>query len=235
MKQLSFAERRRRDGKARKKPGRKPGPRPAISHEARPAHHKWNPLHITLRAIAGLPSFRQQLLVAAFERAVRDTRRPDFRIVEHSIQTDHIHLAVEADSNDALTRGMKSFTVRANRLFNVASGRGRGRVWRDRYHRRDLTTPRQVRNALVYVLNNARKHRTISLEGLVIDPCSSAAWFSGWSLPRTRPAEGTRPGEEPRTALLRYLWKKHGLIHPTETPNAELRGARPSTPRSRWC
>lgn len=235
MKQLSFSERRRRDGKARKKPGRKPGARASIPHETRPDHHKWNPLHITMRAIAGLPSFRQQLLVAAFERAIRDTRRADFRIVEHSIQVDHLHLAVEADSKEALARGMKSFAVRANRLFNVACGRGRGKVWRDRYHRRDLTTPRQVRNALVYVLNNARKHRTISLGGLVIDPGSSAPWFSGWSLQRTRPAERTRPGEEPRTALLRYLWKKHGLIHPTETPNASQRQSRPSMPRSRWC
>ena len=235
MKQLSFAERRRRDGKARKKPGRKPGARASIPHQVRPAHHKWNPLHITMRAIAGLPSFRQQLLVAAFERAIRDTRREDFRIVEHSIQVDHLHLAVEADSKEALARGMKSFAVRANRLFNVASGRGRGKVWRDRYHRRDLTTPRQVRNALVYVLNNARKHGTISLEGLVIDPGSSAPWFSGWSLPRTGLAEGPRPGEEPRTALLRYLWKKHGLIHPMETPNASMRAERSSSPRSRWC
>ena len=234
MKQLSFAERRRRDGKARKKPGRKPALRPAMPHVARPVHRKWNPLHITLRAIAGLPSFRQQLLYAAFERAVRDTRRGDFRIVEHSVQPDHVHLVVEADSKEAIASGMKSFSVRANRLFNVATGRGRGRVWRDRYHRRDLTSPKQVRNALVYVLNNARKHRTISLDGLHIDPCSSAAWFGGWSLSRTRATEGPRPTESPRTALLRWLWKKHGLIHPLETPNASLSISRPAISQSRW-
>lgn len=234
MKQLSFAERRTRTGKARKKPGRKPGPRPAIPHVTRPKHEKWNPLHITMRAVSGLPSFRQQLIFAALERAVRATRREDFRIVEHTVQVDHLHLVVEADSKEALARGMKSFSVRANRLFNIASGRGRGRVWRDRYHRRDLTTPRQVRNALVYVLNNARKHRVIALDGLFIDPCSSAPWFAGWSLPRSCPEEAPRPGELPRTALLRYLWKKHGLIHSWETPNAALRGSRPAASQSRW-
>lgn len=234
MRQLSFAERRRHDGKPRKKPGRKPRARPPIPHVARPQHHKWNPLHITLRAIAGLPSFRQERLFNAFERAVRDTRRADFRIVEHTVQSDHLHLVVEADSKEALARGMKSFSVRANRLFNSASGRGRGRVWRDRYHRRDLTTPRQVRNALVYVLNNARKHRAISLHGLCIDPCSSAPWFSGWSIPRSRIAEGPPPGEPPRTALLRHLWKRHGLIHPLETPNAFLASKHVPTSRSRW-
>ena len=208
----------------------------SIPHVARPVHKKWNPLHITLRAVAGLPSFRQQLIHAAFERAVHDTRRDDFRIVEHSVQPDHVHLVVEADSKEALARGMKSFSIRANRLFNVASGRGRGRgrVWRDRYHRRDLTSPRQVRNALVYVLNNARKHRTITLAGLHIDPCSSAPWFDGGIIPRTRAAEGMRPGDRPRTALLRALWKKHGLIHPTETPNASLHASRPRSSQSRW-
>jgi hypothetical protein len=65
-------------------------------------------------------------------------------------------MIVEADDNDALARGMTSLSVRANRLFNAAHGRGRGRVWADRYHRRDLTSPSQVRNALVYCLANVK-------------------------------------------------------------------------------
>jgi hypothetical protein len=56
---------------------------------------------------------------------VRRTRRVDFRVVEFSVQDDHLHLIVEAYDNDALARGMKSFSVRANRLFNAALGRGR--------------------------------------------------------------------------------------------------------------
>jgi hypothetical protein len=34
-----------------------------------------------------------------------------------------------------------------------------GRVWGDRYHRRDLATPHEVRHALVYVLDNVKKHQ----------------------------------------------------------------------------
>ena len=48
-------------------------------------HKYWNPLHVTLRAVGGLPSFRAQVLYAAFERAFRTTRRDDFRIVEFSV------------------------------------------------------------------------------------------------------------------------------------------------------
>ena len=155
MRQLTFEQRPTRAGKKRQLLGRKPGPRPNVRHRERAEHKYWNPLHVTLRAVRGLPSFRLPTLYAAFERAVRGTRREDFRIVEFSVQSDHVHMIVEADDNAALTRGMKSFTVRANRLFNAAHGRGRGRVWADRYHRRDLESPSQVRKALVYCLKKA--------------------------------------------------------------------------------
>ena len=115
-----------------------------------------------MRAVRGLPSFRAQTLFRAFDRAVRRTRRDDFRVVEFSVQDDHLHLLVEADDSDALARGMKSFSVRANRLFNAALGRGRGRVWGDRYHRRDLTNAKQVRSALVYCLQDYRKHHSLA-------------------------------------------------------------------------
>ena len=143
-----------------------------------------------------------------------------FRVVEFSVQDDHLHLIVEADDNDALERGMKSFSVRANRLFNAASGRRRGRVWGDRYHRRDLTGARQVRNALVYCLSNYKKHFGITSGTPRIDVCSSARWFRGWTAVRQHD-DGPRPTEEARTALLSTAWwKKHGHIHPGEAPRA---------------
>jgi putative transposase len=215
--QLTFADRPRLDGKTRKRAGRKVEPRPSVRHRVRPEHAYWKPLHVTLRAERGLPSFRREILYTAFERAFRTTRREDFRIVEYSVQDDHVHLIVEADDKDALARGMKSFAVRANRLFNAALGRGRGRVWGDRYHRRDLGSARQVRNALVYCINNYKKHQPAARSGWHIDPCSSARWFQGWIAVR-RHDDGLRPTEDPLTVLLRDAWKKHGLIHPAERP-----------------
>ena len=191
-----------------------------MRHRARPTHKYWNPSHVTLRAEKGLPSFRQQTLYAAFEEAFRRMRREDFRIVELSVQDNHVHMIVEADDNDAFARGMKSFSVRANRLFNAALGRGRGRGWGDRYHRRDLTDARQVRNALVYCINNYKKHLGMSHGLMRIDPCSSARWFEGWTAIRTA-NDGLRPTPEPRTVLLARAWKAHGFIHPGEVPRAD--------------
>src|SRR5690349_20181041 len=181
-KQLSFEDRRAltRSGRKKKRPGPKPALRPKVRHRPRPVHGHSTPLHITMRATSGLPSFREQTLYRAFELAVRTTRREDFRIIEFSVQTNHLHLIIEADDNDALARGMKSFSVRANRLYNAAHGRMRGRVWGDRYHRRDLASARQVRNALVYCLCNYKKHYRVTSGAPRIDPCSSARWFDGW-------------------------------------------------------
>ncbi len=219
--QMTFEERRKytRAGKRKKRPGPKPGARPNVRHRTRAELKKWNPIHVTLRGVQGLPSFRTQVIYPAFERAVRTTRREDFRIVEFSIQRDHVHLVVEADDAGALARGMKSFTVRANRLYNAAHGRMRGRVWSDRYHRHDLKTPFEVRRALVYCLQNIKKHNAVAEGVRSIDPCSSARWFTGWNATRTFLTEdGDRPSEVPRTLLLRTLWKKHGLVDPTERP-----------------
>ncbi len=156
-----------------------------------------------MRAIRGVPSFREQVLYRAFEKAFRTTRREDFRIVEYSVQTNHVHLIVEASDNDALARGMKSFSVRANRLVNAASGRKRGRIWGERYHRRDLTSPQQVRNALVDCLANYKKHLGRSRGESRIDFCASARWFQGWraSAPKNQthaPPKKRRPSSSRR-------------------------------------
>lgn len=90
-------------------------------------------MHITLRRRSGLPSFREQLvheLVVASMARLNDHR---FQIVHHSIQTNHIHLVVEADDRDVVTRKMSGFAIAfAKRLNNQLLGGRRGKVWSDR-------------------------------------------------------------------------------------------------------
>ena len=73
---------------------------------------------------------------------------------------------------------MRSLTIRIARSVNDSVGR-HGRFWADRWHGRALTSPRQVRTALVYVLANFRKHARRALAP-GIDPFSSGLWFDGW-------------------------------------------------------
>jgi hypothetical protein len=91
----------------------------------------------------------------------------------------------------------------------------RGHVWHSRYHARLLRTPREVRNALVYVLNNWRKHGRTA-DGL--DPRSSARWFDGWR--NVVPAVMGPAVRAARTWLMRIGWRKHGRIAVVESPQA---------------
>jgi hypothetical protein len=138
------------------------------------------------------------------------------------VQRNHLHLLVEAAGKEALGRGMKAISARVARAVQRAFDL-RGSVLHGRYHLRVLRTPREVRNALAYVLLNARKHwreRHGSPPPEGLDEASSGRWFQGW-----RRASGSRepPPERsevapPRTWLLSAGWRRHGLIDPTEVP-----------------
>ena len=207
-----------RPGAGRKRRG---GARPQVVHRVRPVHARWKPVHVTLRAHRQTPNLRTQVLARAVEEAVRLTRPEGFRVVQFSTQADHVHALVEADTHEALVRGMRSLSVRIAKRVNRALLRPglRGKVWGDRYHRHDLTTPREVRNALVYVLANFKKHLGLRSGAPVIDPCSSAPWFQGWVAHRKLP-EGDPPVVPAETKLLGVLWQRRGLVHPGERPSA---------------
>ena len=144
-------------GGRRKGAGRKPGPRPIVLHRARAEHKSRFPLHVTLRARADVGSLRGARLYPTIEAAIAAGSRSVFRIVHFSVQGDHMHLIVEARDKTALSMGVRGLMIRVARALNRAAGRS-GPVWADRYHARDLRSPREVRNALCYVLLNARKH-----------------------------------------------------------------------------
>jgi REP-associated tyrosine transposase len=101
--------------------------------------------------------------------------------------------------------------------------RRRGPVLAERFHARALRTPREVRNAIAYVLLNARRHARRIWSGLAVDPASSGRWFDGW---RRNPLMDVRmsdpiPVARPRTWLLAIGWRRHGLIDPSEIPGGK--------------
>jgi REP element-mobilizing transposase RayT len=206
--QLSFAHKKTWGG-PRVSSGRKAGLRPNVRHRTRPMHEAENPVLVTLRRAKGLPSLRVDRLHRMLREAIRATRREGFRIVHYSVQADHIHLIVEAADPALLSSGMRSFAVRAAMLVNRRVLMRRGHVWGDRHHRRELTTPSEVRNALVYVINNHLKHGEWEV-GLV-DPCSSAPWFKGWMHRREPEPPEPDAGAPPSTWLLEKGWSTVGL------------------------
>src|SRR5262245_26858601 len=198
-----------------------------VPHRRRPVHDPRVPVHVTLRESPRLPSLRRGALFADVRRALAAASGARFRIWQFSIQSNHLHLLVEAEGATGLARGCQGMAVRMARAVNRVLGR-RGPVWAERYHARWLRTPREVRNALLYVLQNARKH-VAGARGM--DPCSSAAWFTGWRTPAPQ-APGPAPVRAPRTWLARVGWTLHGLLDATRD-HPRGAGARASPTRTR--
>ena len=200
--------------------GRKPGPHPRVPHRRREGVAARFPAHVTVKLLFDLPSLRSVILVRAVERSFAAARdRSDFRLVHYSLQTTHAHLLVEATDANALARGMMALGARIARALNRTFGR-RGQVLAERFHARILRTPREVRNALAYVLLNTRRHARRLWSGVRADPASSGRWFDGWRREPLRDERNvaTIPVTQARTWLLAIGWRRHGLIDPEEIP-----------------
>jgi len=120
-----------------------------VPHRARPIHNAQHPVHVTLRVVAGVPSLRRRDLFAAILGSIAATNQSEcprlgdrtFRIVHFSVQTNYIHLIVEAEDKPTLRAGLMSLSIRAARGVNKARGKT-GKVWGMRYFARPLTAPR---------------------------------------------------------------------------------------------
>lgn len=215
-------------GGARRGAGRKranPKARTRVPHVKRPSHTGRHPVHVTLRAKHGLPSFRQQRVHQVLAGVLRDQRRrrykDTFRVLHFSIQTNHLHLIVEADTERGITDGYKplragvsgleiAFAKRLNRLLHR-----KGKVWSDRYHRHDLKTPRETWFGLAYVFGNYTHHGGRSYGAGVVDLYSSACMFDGWAEPCFVPLEADRwrwPVCRAHTWLAGVGYLKHGRL-----------------------
>ena len=231
----------RQHGGAREGAGRPRQPGSGVPHRHRPRVRRGQPLHVTLRLRQGLPTLRQKRAYRAIHAAfVQGCSWDGFRLVHYSVQRNHLHLLVEAPSARALARALQGLGVRLARALNRVFCRT-GRLFADRYHARSLTSPREVRNALRYVLSNARRHaveRRAWFDGW-LDPYCSGVWFEGWRCthgtapalgviePRAAPLGMGDPrfvaGAEaetvaPRSYLLRRGWCRHGLIEVDARP-----------------
>ncbi len=195
--------------------GRKQRKDSGVSHLQRDKLAARHPVHVTLRLQKGLPTLRKKRPYRAILRCfAAGCERNGFRLVHYSVQSNHLHLMVEAKDRTALSRGMQGLCIRIAKALNRLWER-KGSVFADRYHDRILRSPREVRNALRYVLNNAMRHGIMEIG----DMFSSARWFDGWSgMRKGVVSDLTRPLALARTWLLTTGWRKGGLLDPCLAP-----------------
>lgn len=161
-----------------------------------------SPVHVTIRVCKGVPRLQSRTGMRVIRSAFSIARdRLGMRITQYSIQANHIHLIVEAMDRHALSRAMKGLCVRIARRLNRAAKR-RGQVFSDRYHAHILRTPREVRNAVRYVMNNSRTHakRAGRPWRWTIDP------YAGGPCTKSFLETCKSLIIEPRSYLLRTVW-----------------------------
>ena len=204
-----------------------------MPHETRAAHDANHPVHVTIRRVALGPSFRTQLVCGAIRRVIAATKGKGVRVLHYSVQENHLHLMVEAKNAADLSNQMRTLFSRIAFAVNAIAQR-HGRLFRDRHHRHALKTPREVRNALVYILFNDRRHHAHPPSALgatpTVDRCSSVYWFHDWAPSDKPPAScilplSESPTSRPETWLARWGWHRGApsrLLRFSETPRTSL-------------
>ena len=190
--ELAFERKSRRGGR-RENAGRKPnGVEAGRPHTRRQRIERLLPVHVTVRMADHVYNLRSKRSFSIIGRAISIAAdRFGVRILEFSVQGNHMHLVVEAAAHEALSRAMQGFSIRVAKGLNAMMKR-RGRVLADRYFARVLDSSTDARKVVHYVRNNFRKHmaeigKPISWQ--YVDP------FASPSAPIELPA--------PRTSLLR--------------------------------
>ena len=214
----------RQHGGKRQGAGRKPkAGKAGVDHRQREALASRFPAHATMKLRSGLPRLRNSREYAALRAAFREgCDRKGFRLTHYAVLNDHLHFLVEAADRASLARGLQGLAIRIARALNKLWQRS-GRVFADRYHDRILKTPREVRNALVYVLGNGKKHAAEGRAVRVpqaIDMFTSAPWFDGFREAFTvRGIEAMpRPVTLAHTWLLTIGWRRCGLLSVHDLP-----------------
>ena len=180
--------------------------------------------HVTLRLCWDVKSLRTKERVRVVRQVLaRGCAKPGFRVTQYTVMSSHLHMVIEADSKRRLSSGMNGLASRLGRRINDVSGRT-GRVFADRYHAHVLRSAREIRNSLAYVLLNLRRHTARNGRCYLKpepDPFSSGPMFDGWKEKReTSPPD---PDEGPCIAeplgwLLKFGWRRRGLISLSEVP-----------------
>lgn len=120
-----------------------------VAHRAREKVKHYHPLHINFKFRTFI---KKKASLRILKRALINARKQGLRIVHFSMQSNHIHLIIEAKDNSVLSSGMRALTV------TFAKGLKKGKVQLERYHLHVLKTKRETKHAVHYVMFNQQKH-----------------------------------------------------------------------------
>jgi REP element-mobilizing transposase RayT len=128
-------------------------------------------VHVTVRVRNDVWNLRSSRCYRRISACLEKTvGRFGLRVIEYTVLGNHVHFIVEADTTEALSRGMQGLAIRLAKSLNALMDRS-GPLFADHYDGRLLTTPTELVRAIAYVLRNQEHH--FGMRGR--DPFSSDA------------------------------------------------------------
>jgi putative transposase len=164
-----------------------------MPHTVRPRVSPHKPHHVTVRVTKRTWNLRSQRCYRPIASALA-TLRAGLRIVQYTVQHNHLHLIVEANDRRTMSNRLRTLLSRIARGINRVMG-AHGPRFEDRYHEHILSTPSETRNALLYVAGN----RAVHLARWGGDPPADDPFTSNAALIQC-----------PRSWLLREGWTRAG-------------------------
>jgi len=129
---------------------------PHIKREALPAK---TPVHITIKINKEYKGLRNKTFLSITKLAIKKARLKGLRVIYFTIQFDHLHLFIEPKNMRELSNGIRSLVcAMAERMRRHLKLDKLKSFVKDRYHLHILKTPREVKNAIKYILGNTIKH-----------------------------------------------------------------------------
>jgi len=136
-----------------------------IRHTSRDEIKRLTVLHLTVKIDKAKAKLKNKETLKLLHKAILKARKQGLGVVHYTLEYDHIHLMVETANNKILGKGMQAFGITLSKGINKIKAL-KGRVFKTRYHYRKLKTPKEIKNALNYILGNAVKHRSSTFVNL---------------------------------------------------------------------
>jgi len=129
-----------------------------IRHIERPRFSRPRSFHLTIKVKSNKADIQNKKILKALHHAIKRARLKDLKVVHYTLEYNHIHLLVEAGCNRRLHSGMQAFGISLAKAINRIKA-AKGTVYKHRYHYRQISSPRDLKNVLHYIFHHGIKHK----------------------------------------------------------------------------
>lgn len=129
-----------------------------IRHIERPRFNRPRSFHLTIKVKSNKADIQNKKILKALHHAIFRGRLKGLKIVHYTLEFNHVHLLVEASCNRVMHSGMQALGISLAKAINRFKSL-KGSVYKHRYHYRQISSPRDLKNVLHYIFHNGIKHK----------------------------------------------------------------------------